>query len=77
MLLSAHGADAIAVTVVPAGAAAPPAGYPSALLAAPAHSDTGGSAPPTSLTNGNLRARLDGGLLVFERVSDGADSRGR
>ena len=68
-----HGEDAIAVTVtLSAGADSSLAlatNYPSALLADPYPCVSGDK----SLVNGNLHAKMDGDLLVFSRVSDGAE----
>jgi alpha-D-xyloside xylohydrolase len=78
--LEPHGPDGIVVTVTPQGAATPPLHYPSALLQpAPPPDEARLLRTPTSLTHGNLRVRLmngdvdGGGVLVFERVSDGAE----
>lgn len=68
-----HGADAIVVTIMPQNATSVPPQYPSALLPAPPPDAAELLRTPTSLTNGNIRAKLTDGVVVFERVSDGAE----
>eukprot|EP01050_Picozoa_sp_SAG11_P029441 SAG11_NODE_8293_length_1033_cov_1.943255_1_plen_286_part_10 len=71
VIFQATGADGIRITAAPASAGAPPAHYPSALSRG---SDAGAtSTGGEGLTNGNLRASLRDGLLLFERVSDGTE----
>ena len=69
----AHGDDAILVTIAPAGASmTPPALYPSALVDPPA-SASEPTPPRGDFVHGNLRVKMESGLLVFERVSDNVE----